>query len=565
MSEALRLAQPEFIMDMAEAADDQVDTGDQVDIDELVTYAGERLRQMSGKPTAAELDQLLTYLAENSATDAVIEEVIEDIGAVHMQNATRKELERMASTVRKDWRRAVREEKERLDELRRQNAVTRTLMPDTGPTDEERATVRAELWPAVRDIAEDADILGLVIDRLRASGIVGETDALRLLYLAGTSRVMVRPVCPLVTGASSGGKSQLVRAVLSTFPEEDIHTLTSSSALSLIYDDRPLKHKILFIAEASQLENDPHSMFAMMVRELISEGRLIHRTTVEDENAPYGRRLEEIVKEGPIVNIVTTTSSGIHEENETRMLRWNIAETTEQTAAVMQSTASAAADTGTGPDFTDLQNFQRWIAAGPRRAVVPFANKLASKVPPIAVRFRRDFGALISLISAHALLHAATRDTDAFGNVIATLDDYSAVRRLAAIPMAMAVGRMPSERTIAVVKHIERLLLLGDSKAATSTKPAEGTRPTAGRRKPGPKPVAGIVDGDTVTVSSRLIGSSIGLDQRAASRGVTAAITSGFLVNLENMTRKPYRLRMGPVRISDLETGDLLPSADDLK
>ena len=33
-------------------------------------------------------------------------------------------------------------------------------------------------------------------------------------------------------------------------------------------------------------------------------------------------------------------------------------------------------------------------------------------MPPVAVRLRRDFGAVLGLIRAHALLHQATRGRD---------------------------------------------------------------------------------------------------------------------------------------------------------
>ena len=53
-----------------------------------------------------------------------------------------------------------------------------------------------------------------------------------------------------------------------------------------------------------------------------------------------------------------------------------------------------------------------------------------SLVPPVAVRLRRDFKTVLTLIRAHALLHQATRRKDEAGQIIATLEDYAAVRDL---------------------------------------------------------------------------------------------------------------------------------------
>ena len=73
---------------------------------------------------------------------------------------------------------------------------------------------------------------------------------------------------------------------------------------------------------------------------------------------------------------------------------------------------------------------QDWLADGPTDVSIPFATELAKRVPPSAVRMRRDFGMLLGLISAHALLHRATRDKDARGRIVATLNDYAAVKAL---------------------------------------------------------------------------------------------------------------------------------------
>ena len=58
------------------------------------------------------------------------------------------------------------------------------------------------------------------------------------------------------------------------------------------------------------------------------------------------------------------------------------------------------------------------------------AQSLAEAIPPVAVRLRRDFGQLLGLIRSHAILHQATRDRDAAGRIIATLEDYEVVRSL---------------------------------------------------------------------------------------------------------------------------------------
>ena len=185
----------------------------------------------------------------------------------------------------------------------------------------------------------------------------------------------------LAKGASSGGKSFTTTQTLELIGPDFVNHLTSSSALSLVYDDRPLAHTVLFINEANQLQADENSMFAMLVRTLISEGRIVHQTTVEDPNSPTGRRVERIVREGPIALIITTTGE-LHAENETRMLSWHIGESHDQTGAVMASLAAHAAGAVAAPaDLAVWHDLQRWIALGPNDAVIPFAQQIATADP----------------------------------------------------------------------------------------------------------------------------------------------------------------------------------------
>lgn len=64
------------------------------------------------------------------------------------------------------------------------------------------------------------------------------------------------------------------------------------------------------------------------------------------------------------------------------------------------------------------------------RVVIPYASALAERIPLAAMRLRRDFGQLLALIRARAILHQATRERDGEGQILATLEDYAVVRTL---------------------------------------------------------------------------------------------------------------------------------------
>ena len=62
--------------------------------------------------------------------------------------------------------------------------------------------------------------IALAVEAMKASGLVGEERAIRLVYLAVTSRRLSRIVSLVVKGPSSAGKSFLVQQVLTLFPPE---------------------------------------------------------------------------------------------------------------------------------------------------------------------------------------------------------------------------------------------------------------------------------------------------------------------------------------------------------
>jgi hypothetical protein len=62
-----------------------------------------------------------------------------------------------------------------------------------------------------------------------------------------------------------------------------------------------------------------------------------------------------------------------------------------------------------------------------------------------------------SLIKAHAILHQATRERDTEGRLIATLDDYNAVRELVGEVVSEAVEGTVSAATKETVKAVNDL------------------------------------------------------------------------------------------------------------
>src|SRR5215204_4064389 len=362
---------------------------------------------------------------------------------------------------------------------------------------EAEATSR-ESWTQCHELAEEPDILGRFAEALALSGVAGEARIAKLLYLAVTSRLLTRPVSVALKGPSSGGKSYLVERVLSFFPKSAYYALTAMSDRTLAYSEEPIKHRFLVIYEAAGMSGE---FATYLMRSLLSEGCVRYETV---EKTSEGMKPRLIEREGPTSLIVTTTAVKLHPENETRLISLTVTDTQQQTRDIM----AALADEGVadGPDLDSWHALQQWLARAERRVTIPYAKELAAKIPPLAVRLRRDFGALLNLIKAHALLHQANRQRDREGLIIATIADYAKVRDLVAD-------------------------LVSEGIEATVSPTVRETVATVGR----------LHDETEKAATLRDIAEELKLDKSTASRRVRTAIDKGFIKNLEDQRGRPGR------------------------
>jgi hypothetical protein len=387
----------------------------------------------------------------------------------------------------------------------------------------ERAAAEAascEAREACRELAQEPDILARFAEELARSGVAGEARIAKLLYLAVTSRLLQRPVSIALKGPSSGGKSHVVERALSFVPESAYYALTAMSERTLAYSEEPIKHRFLVIYEAAGMSGE---FATYLMRSLLSEGRVRYETV---EKTSEGIKPRLIEREGPTGLIVTTTSVKLHPENETRLLSLTVTDTQEQTRAVMAALAEEAGEAT--PDFATWHAFQVWLESAEHRVWIPYAKILAELIPPVAVRLRRDFGALLNLIRAHALLHQATRERDGEGRILATIEDYAAVRELVADLVSEGIEVTVPATVRETVGAVMRL------REASS--------------------------GEPVTVVE--LARELKLDRSAVSRRVRNAKDRGYLRDLEENLRKPSRLVLGDDLPEDLQ---ILPSPEDLR
>ena len=370
------------------------------------------------------------------------------------------------------------------------------------------------------ELARCTNILSKVVETLRGYGLVGEERAVKLIYLAVSSRVLTRIVSIAVKGPSSGGKSFLVEIALKLFPPETFCVLTAMSEHALAYGEEALAHRILVLYEAAGLTGD---FGTYLVRSLLSEGRICYDTVEKTKDGLKSRRIE---REGPTGLITTTTAVHLHPENETRLLSLTVTDTPAQTKAVMQAQAKGQGRT----DHIDLAPWhalQRFLALVPRQVVIPFASELADLIPAVAVRLRRDFPTILALIEAHALLHQLSRGRNPQGAIIATLEDYGVVREMVTDLISHCVGATVPTTVRETVATVGKLAEAG-------------------------------CDGVPLT----RVAQKLKLDKSTASRRVTDAITRGHLKNLEEKKGRPARYVIADPLPDDVE---LLPAVEKLQ
>ncbi len=141
------------------------------------------------------------------------------------------------------------------------------------------------------------------------------------------------------------------------------------------------------------------------------------------------------------------------------------------------------------------------------------------------MRLRRDFGAILGLIRAHAILHQESREKDTRGRVVDDIThDYEVVKSL--VTDIMSEG-LDSSVSITVRETVAA--------------------------------VAELISANSQDCSVTQVSKFLGLDKSATSRRVADARRKEYLKNLEDKKGKPARLVLGDPMPKDTF---LLPEAN---
>lgn len=285
---------------------------------------------------------------------------------------------------------------------------------------------------------------------LRETGIVGEQRSALVAYIVATSRLLEKPLCLFVKGASSSGKNFLIDRVLRFFPHTAVHRLTSSSLRSWNYFGQKLAHKIVYIKERNEAAGPVHP-----ARLLISENELVHIVVVKK-----GGRLvqQRRVTEGPIASISTSTKDRLEVDDESRNISAWLDETPEQTTRIME----AAADATKPLDASDAQVWHQVQRLLQKRAAAPielpdWLKTLAQFVRNDNLWARRYFPAFLQACRTVALIRSFRVNQSGTPTKISVrFSDYAIVTLIFDAVFDRSIDKA-DEDDLEVQKHVRRI------------------------------------------------------------------------------------------------------------
>ncbi|MEW6070808.1 MAG: hypothetical protein AB1485_09345, partial [Candidatus Thermoplasmatota archaeon] len=122
-----------------------------------------------------------------------------------------------------------------------------------------------EKYRDVYEFLKSPNLMGRIENDITVIGVAGESVNKKMVYFAGTSRLLRNPLSLTLKGEPAGGKSTVANRTLELFPPEDVEFLTKATASALYYEENPdaLKHKVLLIQERIGSEQSDYSIRSM--------------------------------------------------------------------------------------------------------------------------------------------------------------------------------------------------------------------------------------------------------------------------------------------------------------
>jgi DNA primase len=172
--------------------------------------------------------------------------------------------------------------------------------------------------------------LGKISKLIGKSGIIGEENSSKLLFLIAISYKNKNPLHGIVQGSSGSGKTHLISKIIAMMPQEDVLRFTRITESSLYnYGEYDLCEKIILIEDLDGLKED--ALYAL--RELISNQSLSSLTSVKDKKGNNNSKVKSV--KGQFSSLSATTKGELYEDNMNRSFVLAVDESEFQTEKII--------------------------------------------------------------------------------------------------------------------------------------------------------------------------------------------------------------------------------------
>lgn len=279
-----------------------------------------------------------------------------------------------------------------------------------------------ELTPQAQEKAVEflskSRLLESIDKLLEQTGIVGEEENRKLLFVLASSYKMPYPLHGLIQGTSGEGKSHLLNSIAECMPQEDVMNMTRITSKSLYhYRNKELINKLILIQDFDGLDEEAQFAF----REMQSAGFLTSSTVVKDMLGNTRGKMKKVLAH--FASLTATTKAEVYYDNMSRSVVLGVDESQEQTLRIIKAQNLKIAGISNSESEQQakqlLRNCMRVLKS--YEVVNPFADKLM--LPLEAKMLRRLNSQFQNFVSQITLLHQYQRKTDARGRLIATKED----------------------------------------------------------------------------------------------------------------------------------------------
>ena len=253
---------------------------------------------------------------------------------------------------------------------------------------------------------------------LEQTGIIGEEDNRKILFVVTSGYKMPYPLHCMVQGTSGGGKSHLINSIAECMPQEDLLDMTRITSKSLYhYRDKELVNKLVLVQDWDGLDDEAQFAF----REIQTHKKLSSSTSVKDILGNTRGKIKTV--HAHFASLVATTKSELYMDNMSRSIMLGIDESEEQTLRIIKRQNQKKAGLSNRDTEQEakqlLRNCMRVLK--PHQVVNPFADKLM--LPFQAKMLRRLNEHFQDFVCQITLLHQYQRKTDSQGRLITTKED----------------------------------------------------------------------------------------------------------------------------------------------